>query len=280
MDKKSKSNTTGPGRGLLRAVWGLMTPDAFDSVPPTLKGLRYRDKRPRGIAPRVDVYLPPGPGPHPSVVLVHGGGFIIGARDMKPMRFLSSALVGAGFAVASMDYRMVFRGGRFEEAQDDVTEMVRWWFANAERFSLDLGRVNTVGTSAGSALMLMSLQSTGIETIRRAVSVYGLHDFGSLEGWLVRWLRSRVLRSQDPAVWAAHSPLGRSQLAAPLLILHGTGDTVVPVAQATALAQARAAASLPTELWLSEDAPHGFFNEGSSPAANAAIARLLSFLQA
>lgn len=59
-------------RVLARTVASLFTPPAFVAEHPTHRSLVYRE----GIGPRrrADVYLPDGPGPHPSVALIHGGG--------------------------------------------------------------------------------------------------------------------------------------------------------------------------------------------------------------
>jgi pimeloyl-ACP methyl ester carboxylesterase len=52
----------------------------------------------------------------------------------------------------------------------------------------------------------------------------------------------------------------------PTLLLHGTADGLVPVAQAHRLAAHRASYGLPTQLSIYEGAPHGFFNQ---PGAHA-----------
>ena len=128
-------------RGLIESVRSLRGPLGFDAVEPVHRGLRYRARTsPRHRAPRVDVYLPPGHGPWPSVVLVHGGGFLIGSRQMKPIRYLSTHLTQAGFAVAAVDYRLVGRGGRLHRAVEDVawtggcaTLRASAWTASAPR---------------------------------------------------------------------------------------------------------------------------------------------------
>jgi len=42
---------------------------------------------------------------------VHGGGFTVGSRAMKPMRLLATACRRAGWASLTFDYRLVPRGG-------------------------------------------------------------------------------------------------------------------------------------------------------------------------
>ena len=110
----SSQQSAPQSRGVLRALWLLATPPAFEPRLPHAEAERFRSRRARGIAPLADVYLPDGPGPHPSVIIVHGGGFVIGSRRMKPVRYLATRLCAAGYAAAALDYRMIFRGGRLE----------------------------------------------------------------------------------------------------------------------------------------------------------------------
>ena len=155
----------------------MWTPDRFESVNPSFRGVRYRQEYRRGIQPLVDVYMPEGEGPFPSVILIHGGAFLVGSRDMKPARYLASNLVKAGFVVASMDYRMVWRGGRFNESQSDVESMIDWWFTRDKAYRIDLDRVALLGISAGAALMLMARTASATPSIAKLVSAYGIYDF-------------------------------------------------------------------------------------------------------
>jgi acetyl esterase/lipase len=258
----------------------MCTPDRFETTEPTFEGLLYRTRTGRGIPPKVDVYMPAGQGPHPSVILVHGGAYLVGSRNMKPMRFLASELVKAGFAVASMDYRMVLRGGRFKEGLDDVEAMMDWWVAQAEIYPLDPKNVAILGISAGAALTLMALERRPRQDIARIVSVYGVYDFVNLGGGLLRFIRRVLFRSDDPAIWNQYSPLNSFKGPQPTLFLHGTNDGIVPIEQAYALHNRRLAEKYPTRLEVSEGSPHGFFNDASSPTSQTNIAYLMEFLHA
>ncbi len=267
-----------PSRGIVQALWSLATPLKGTPARPAHRGLRYREGGSlRAVAPRVDVYLPRAPGPRPSVVLVHGGGFVIGARDMKPMRLLATHLVGAGFAVASIDYRLIFRGGRADEALADVADAVRWWRGQAGRFALDPGRVSMAGMSAGAALIWLHAATTP-DPIERIVSVYGVYDFAWLGGGPASLMRSLLLRSRDVDIWRARSPVERCVSPAPSLLIHGTDDTLVPLAHAHALHARRVGAGLPSEIEVYEGQPHGFMNQDGSVATDHALRRILGFL--
>ena len=267
-------------RGVARAIWSLVTPDDFEAAQPTLRALLYRGATRRGIRPLADVYLPPEPAPaggRPSVVLVHGGGFVIGSRRMKPMRFLATRLVRSGYAVCAIDYRLVFRGGRLDEAVDDVASALAWWTGGGHPVPLARDRTAALGLSAGATLVLLAATDPRARDIHRIVSCFGLYDFAHLGSGLARLLSRLVLGTSDRAVWARRSVMATPQPAIPTLLLHGEADTLVPVEQAGRLRALRSDQDLPTELQVYPAAPHGFFNR-TTPTSEAAVRDTLAFL--
>lgn len=260
---------------LVSALVSLTKKPFFEPAAP-VETVRYREAPARGIAPLGDVYLPPEP-TGASVVLVHGGGFVIGSRAMLPMRHLATRLVASGIAAFAIDYRMLFRGGRLDEARDDVRAALTYWHRRATRLGLAADRVAMLGLSAGGTFaMLAASREEG--AVDRLVLGFGLYELDHLEGPLARVLPRLLFRSSDPEVWRARSPLGEPQPRVPALLLHGTDDGLVPVAQAHRLAAHRRALGLETRLAVYEGAPHGFFNFPSE-ATEAAIAETLAFLR-
>ena len=110
---------------VVRSLWSLRGAPAIATVAPTQAAVRYRAARGAAASRRSPTSTSRRRRPAPRCVLVHGGGFVIGSRDMKPMRFLAAKLVGAGLTVCAVDYRMIFRGGRLDEAVDDVSRCAR-----------------------------------------------------------------------------------------------------------------------------------------------------------
>ncbi len=265
-------------RGIASALWSLVQPDRFTSQRPRHRSVRYRPERCRGIQPLADVYLPDGPGPHPSVILVHGGAYLIGSKGMKPMRFLATELIAAGYAALAINYRMIFRGGRFVESLQDVASATDWWFQNAHNYACDPTRVAILGVSAGAALVLKHVEQSGRRDLTRIINVYGLYDFTYLSGQRTRWLRKRTFRSSNPAVWAQASSVGHCHTEAPMLILHGSQDTILPVAHAHRLHAHREAEGLPSEIVIFDGAGHSFLNVADHPATLAALAKIRAFL--
>ena len=228
----------------------------------------------RGIAPRIDLYLPTAPGPA-SALLVHGGGFVVGSRRMKPMRLLASRLCAAGVAVGVVDYRLIFRGGRLDEALEDVAAGLAWFAAWASRHGRDPRRLSMVGLSAGGMLALLAASRPSVP-LHRLVSCFGLYDVDHLTG-LPGLLPRLLFGTTDREAWRARSPLAAAQPSVPTLLLHGTADGLVPIEQAHRLAARRQAAGLPTELVTYPGAPHGFFNLPSQ-FSDDGVRRILAYV--
>lgn len=197
---------------------------------------------------------------------------------MKPVRYLAMRLADAGFASVAIDYRMIFRGGRIEEALADVDAAARWWIDAQERFALDRSRIAVVGFSAGATLALLHAAQVP-DRYFRLVSFFGVYDFAGLHGRLAGTMRRLALRSSEPDVWKAHSPVERCTAPQPLLLVHGAADTLVPVAQAHRMQSRRQALGLPVALREFPDAPHGFLNDATLPATRDAADAVIDFLR-
>lgn len=246
----------------LRLVWG---PDHFTPVAPTEEHVPFRSRAGAGVRPLVDVYLPDATrATGASVLLVHGGGFVIGSRRMKPMRYLAAELVRAGVAVCAVDYRLIFRGGRLEEAVDDVHTAFGFWRERAVSAGLDPQRVSVVGLSAGAALALYVASRE--PAVHRLACCFGVYELDALHGVLGRVIPPLLFRTRDRRDWHARSPSSVAQPSAPTLLLHGSHDRLVSHVQAERLAAHREALGLPTRLVVYPGAPHGFFSTASRAA--------------
>lgn len=110
-----------------------------------------------GPAPEhfADLWLPAGRGPHPVVVLVHGGCWLAQYPGVELTRHLSDALRKQGYAVWDVEYRRLgHEGAGYPGTFDDVARGTDHLRAIAARHSLDLTRVVASGHSAGGHLAL------------------------------------------------------------------------------------------------------------------------------
>lgn len=88
--------------------------------------------------------------PHPCVVYLHGGGWVIGNLDSHD-RLCRQIANEAGLCVLSVDYRLAPEHP-FPAAIDDCASAWRWVHANAQTLHIDDGRIGVAGDSAGGNL--------------------------------------------------------------------------------------------------------------------------------
>jgi acetyl esterase/lipase len=102
----------------------------------------------------VELFEPPGPGPHPVVVLVHGGCWLKQHAGITQMRDIAGALAAQGIAVWNVEYRRVDeQGGGYPGTYQDVAAALDLLLARAAEHHLDTTRVVAVGHSAGGHLV-------------------------------------------------------------------------------------------------------------------------------
>jgi len=101
-----------------------------------------------------ELWVPPGPGPHPVAVVIHGGCWSAeyGEAHIRPV---CAALARAGVAAWCLEYRRVGdEGGGWPGTFEDVARGADHLRAIAPAHGLDLQRVVAVGHSAGGHLAL------------------------------------------------------------------------------------------------------------------------------
>jgi len=103
----------------------------------------------------VDLWLPDGQGPHPVVLMVHGGCWQTEIADRRIMNWIADDLRRRGFAVWNIDYRGVDRpGGGYPGTFLDAAAAADALRTHAAAHRLDLERIVAIGHSAGGHLAL------------------------------------------------------------------------------------------------------------------------------
>lgn len=110
----------------------------------------------------------------PLVVFVHGGGWKRGSKDNATGAWKIEHYPGAGYAFASIDYRLVPTATVEQQAQD-VADAVKTLIGQAQKYHIDRRRIVLMGHSAGAHLV--ALVGTDERYLKRA----GL-SFGDLAG--------------------------------------------------------------------------------------------------
>src|SRR4051812_15776377 len=95
----------------------------------------------------LDAYVPEGPGPFPTCILVHGGGFIRGDKQtfITP---IFAPLAKAGFTWFTINHRLAPKH-RWPACADDVATAIRWVRKHASEYKVDPQRIAIIGESAG-----------------------------------------------------------------------------------------------------------------------------------
>lgn len=136
-----------------------------------------------------ELRLPPGQGPWPVMVLIHGGCWLA-EYDIAHIRKLAAAFTKAGIATWTLEYRRVGnRGGGWPGTFDDVARGADHVLAMATPFGLDLGRVVVAGHSAGGHLAIWlgnrpaewpaGLKPTAVLALAPAADLEYLHQHGA-----------------------------------------------------------------------------------------------------
>jgi acetyl esterase/lipase len=98
-----------------------------------------------------ELRVPPGKGPFPVVVVIHGGCWLKGEATMRIMAPLATALTARGFATWNIEYRQLGdEGAGWPGTFEDWAMAIDHLRVLAKTEPLDLRRVITLGHSAGS----------------------------------------------------------------------------------------------------------------------------------
>lgn len=241
-------------------------PELKDAQLGTTSWITYKARD--GLEIPAYITLPPGAtasgGKLPLVVLVHGGP---ASRDDYGFDFLTQFLASRGYAVLRPQFRGSEGFGRgFEAAghrewagkmQTDLVDGVNYL---ATQGIVDPKRVCVAGGSYGGYAAMASLAFQP-QAYRCGISINGVSD---LPGMIGEFRRSYDSENSGLTYW--RTVLGRESgaegqglvrasparqagsIAAPLLLIHGEQDTVVPYEQSQKMQQAMARSGKPVEL--------------------------------
>ena len=221
-------------------------------------GLFYRPANPGCVGP-------PGELP-PLLVMAHGGPTAAARRQLQPSILYWTS---RGIAVVDVDYRGSTGYGRpYRRALDggwgeiDVADC-----AAAARYLVDRGdadpeRLIIRGSSAGGLTVLAALALH--DTFAAGASRYGVADLTALAADTHKF-ESRYLDTlvgpypEARRLYEERSPINHvDSIAAPLIVLQGSEDAIVPPDQSSAIVAALESRGVPVAYLLFEGEQHGF----------------------
>lgn len=225
----------------------------------------------------------------PLITLSHGGPTSFATADFKiAYQFWTSR----GFAILDVNYSGSAGFGRAYRDRlkgrwgvVDVQDCIAGAVAMGSERLADPQRLAIRGGSAGGYTTLAALTATDV--FAAGISQYGIADLEAMatdtHKFEARYLDSLVgPYPEDRALYIERSPIHRlDQLSAPILLLQGTDDRVVPPNQAEMLAEAARQKRLPVALIMFDGEGHGFRRSETIKAATEAqiyfLGRILGF---
>lgn len=190
-----------------------------------------------------DLFLPAAPGPHPVLVLIHGGCWQA-AYGLEPLGQLARAITAQDSAVWNIEYRRLGNGGGWPHTLLDAGAALDFLLTIAKAACLDLSRVVTAGHSAGGHLALWlagrwrlsvhsPLYAPAPLPVHGVISLAGIPDLAAAAREGICGAAVSDLLGGSPQQrterYAAASPYALTPLGVRHLHIHGEDDEVVPV---------------------------------------------------
>jgi len=239
---------------------------------------------------KLDVYVPREvTAPNPTVIYIHGGGWVGGAKETSWLQLVP--YLEAGWSVVNVEYRLA-RVSLAPAAVEDCRCALRWVIRNAKQYNFDTSKLVVTGHSAGGHLSLttgmlpssagLDRECPGSEDLKVAAivnwfgitDVVDLLDGSNMKEYAVAWLSSMPNREE---IARRVSPLAyvRNGLP-PIITIHGDADPVVPYSHAVRLQEALNKAGIPNQLVTIPGGKHGGFSREETARAFTAIREFLS----
>lgn len=235
----------------------------------------------------VELFKPAGPGPHPVVVLIHGGCWTVHFGGIEQMRNMAGALARQGIAVWNVEYRRYDEeGGGYPGMYHDVATAVDLLKHEAPVSQLDLQRIVAVGHSAGGHLAQWAVSRHKLPAwspawvpqplpIKTVISLGGLADLRN-EAALIRRTCDRetaqiagLPSAQRPDVFLDTSPAEMLPAGVHTVLIHGEHDDISPTATGENYARRARAAGDTAELHVLPGGSH--YDEVSADSKSWAI---------
>jgi acetyl esterase/lipase len=189
-----------------------------------------------------ELRLPPGPGPHPVVIVIHGGCWFA-EYDLHHLAAFAAALTKLGVATWSLEYRRIGNaGGAWPGTFQDVAAGTDYLRDVAKKHPLDLRRVVVIGHSAGGQLALWlaarkNLPKTSVLYSANPLPLAGVVALAGISD--LKKYRPHCNDSVNKLLGGAPeqfadryqqtSPLELLPLKVPVRLLHGAKDRIVPL---------------------------------------------------
>ncbi len=209
---------------------------------------------------RADLHYPEARGPHPAVLVVHGGGWE--RRSREDMTRIARRLARRGFVVMNVDHRFAPQF-RFPAQLHDLQVAMHWLHDQAEELDLLPDGIGALGFSSGGHLVSLlavvagqggelDTPHGGIRTRPAAVVAGGAPtDLRKYPGGTLVPQFLGGTQEEMPGKFTVASPVTHvHEKVPPFFFFHGGRDTLVPADHATDMIAALEQKGVHAELYL------------------------------
>jgi acetyl esterase/lipase len=175
-------------------------------------------------------------GVHPGILLIHGGGWVGGDKAAYKERCKDSAK--AGYVAVNINYRLAdgTLNHAWPAALDDAQLALAWMRKNAVSLSLNQQRIAVLGDSSGGQLAVFLALKGHNFGIKCAVEESGPIDLLTTPSFVKAISPYVFMPPPTQATYRSASPVfAVDEDTAPIMIVHGRDDPLVPFSQAEEL---------------------------------------------
>lgn len=195
----------------------------------------------------VDLWLPEGSGPHPVVIMIHGGCWQKSIADRTLMNYAAEDLRRRGLAVWNIEYRGVDEdGGGYPGTYLDVAKAADAMRYHAQTYNLRTDKIAGIGHSAGGHLVTWLSTRANLPTssplyTENPLPLFGVVNSGGLAdleasenvtfaGCLADIMDTLVGAPSEsrPNVFSDTSPVELFPTPAKQISVNGAKDTIAP----------------------------------------------------
>jgi acetyl esterase/lipase len=227
---------------------------------------------------------------HPTLVYIHGGGWLSNTKDQITPFILP--YLEKGFNVVTLEYGK--GAGTAPLAVDDCMHALQWINRHADDYNIDRKKIVLSGESAGGHLAMITGMLNTIPAshpgycgdslkVAAIVNWFGICDIAGIDrfycdkgepkNYAAIWVGAK---SRMDSISRTYSPVHRiTATTPPLITIHGKKDSVVPFMQAETLHGKLKIAGVKNELVSFDKGKHLGFSDAEFTQAYARIFKFL-----